>query len=287
MFTEGTLDSKLGLGLYWSGWTDGRIVRLEPRTIVNEPAQTSSQPQVWTVDKIAEVLWKSAVDAFVKSFLIIALGSVAIGIVSGICRDMIPTAPPGFAGKLEAESSAGVNWQAWSAPFHHHRFLFVFGLVFLPTAWTRLARRNGQQEGASRLEKLNKKLSEDWFHLIVGNAFGAMVSAMVVVWVSQFSMTKMLFGWMLDAVWAGIQDIAKHLFGSPNESNVEAWFNWYNQNQLKFTFWFLYLAAICDDLGIPNLKTLGLRLWRRIRRRIRNKASVTAYGKSPTTNGHQ
>ncbi|HWW01402.1 MAG TPA: hypothetical protein VNZ64_17025 [Candidatus Acidoferrum sp.] len=29
------------------------------------------------------------------------------------------------------------------------------------------------------------------------------------------------------------------------------------QNQFKFTFWFFYTAAICDDLGLPNFKTLG------------------------------
>jgi hypothetical protein len=244
---------------------------------VNKPAQSSDAQEFLTVDKIPGVVWASAVDAFVKSILIIVLGSIAIGIVSGICRDMIPSAPPGFFGKPEAEASSGANWKAWSDSFHHHQFLIVFGLVFVPTVWARLAGRNGEEagpEGASRLQKLNRKLSEEWFSLIVGNALGAMVSAMMVVWVSQFSMTRMLFGWLLDAIWAGIQDIARHVFGAGNEAHAEAWFNWYNQNQLKFTFWFLYLAAICDDLGIPNLKTLGLRLYRRILRRIKAKSRL-------------
>jgi hypothetical protein len=48
-------------------------------------------------------------------------------------------------------------------------------------------------------------------------------------------------------------------------SKVKVWWSWYDQNQLKFNFWLIYLAAVCDDFGIPNLKSLvrwGWRKWR-------------------------
>jgi hypothetical protein len=97
-----------------------------------------------------------------------------------------------------------------------------------------------------------------------------MISAMVVNWAQQFTPTRLLFGSLLGSVWAGVQGMIQGVFGARGGDVLGAWVNWYGDNQLKFTFWALYLAAICDDLGIPNLKTLGRWLGRRVRKRFRN-----------------
>jgi hypothetical protein len=236
---------------------------------VETPAKNPGQPESLSLDTVFGILWESAVDALVKSILILALGSIAIDLTAGIWREMAPSLPPGFGVKPEAEETSSIGRSAWGDILDQHRFGIIFGLVFIPTFCGRMARRNGkgvESKDASRLEKIGKRLSEEWFGLVVGNAFGAWITTIIVVWAQQFSVTKMLLHWLLEPVLAEIQTIIHHLLGAGRANAFQAWLNWYGENQLKFTFWFFYLAAICDDLGIPNFKTLGRWLGRRIRR---------------------
>jgi hypothetical protein len=234
-------------------------------------AKTSQPPANLTRGKIRDILWDSAVEAFVQAWLILLMGGIALDIVGGLFHDMIPSAPPGLTGQpgLEAETSSAWHWQS---PFKEHRFAIVFALLFILQAARGLCGRSdlqGQSKTASRLQKIGRRLSEDWFSLIVVNAFGALVGATVLAWTQEFSFTKMLWGWFLESVLPGLHHLAEQILGASRADAIGRWFSWYGDNQLKLDFWLIYLASVCDDLGIPNLKTLARFIWRRLRNRNR------------------
>ncbi len=159
-----------------------------------------------------------------------------------------------------------------------HLFGIVFAFIFVLTLWFRLWGRAPDEPksgGTSRLQRFGHQVSENWFEIIVINAIGAMISAVVLFWVQQFTPMKMLLAWVLDSVIAGIQSAISALFGAGIGRKFGAWFSWYGENQLKFTFWFFYVAAICDDLGLPNFKTLGRWLGRRVRHARKRRRSQT------------
>jgi hypothetical protein len=93
------------------------------------------------------------------------------------------------------------------------------------------------------------------------------------VWIQQFTFANLVLHWLLESVLASLQSLA-HQFLGGGADTVTAWCSWYVDNQLKFTFWFFYLSAICDDLGIPNFKTLGRGLARVTLKRIRRQVAL-------------
>ena len=212
---------------------------------------------------IGRVLWECALGAAVNAFLVLLLGSIAFGIVNGIWRDMTPSLPPGFSQSKSPDAGSSGAHHAWHLSAQT-RFLVVFAILFSVSVWARLG-RHGSDYAASA-QKLGRRISHGWFGLIVGNAFGAMVAAIVVCWVQKFSLSQLLFQWVWSMVWVPIQTMFAHVFGDSGHA-VEAWFNWYGANQFRFSFWFLYVTAICDDLGLPNFKTGTRLLWRRWRKR--------------------
>ncbi|HSU57135.1 MAG TPA: hypothetical protein VLT36_24045 [Candidatus Dormibacteraeota bacterium] len=239
------------------------------------PAAEQPTPVLGRRDSLGEVLWESAVEAFVNAILVVTLGSVAVGLVGGIFQKMAPSAPPGFAGA--SDSPAGAYSQSAARMFQHHRVAIVFSMLFAVTAWSRL--KKTPPEGASTTVTWSKKvahrLSNEWFGLIVGNAFSAMIGAMVLVWVQQFSVWNLLYQSLLHPLVARAQELLGSAVGGSRSQALQNWFSWYNANQLRFSFWFLYLAAICDDLGIPNLKTVTRRWWKRFLARKTNPVIET------------
>jgi hypothetical protein len=91
-----------------------------------------------------------------------------------------------------------------------------------------------------------------------------MIAAMAAYWIQQFSFSQILLHWLWAAIGTPIHGILAQVLGKSTDG-LDSWFGWYNANQLKLSFWFFYLTAICDDLGLPNLKTLARWLWRRVR----------------------
>jgi hypothetical protein len=126
----------------------------------------------------------------------------------------------------------------------------------------------------TRFQKISAQLSKDWFRLIVGNAIGALISAVVVYFVETFAGTKLLVNLLLGAILPAVTAISTSIFGSVIVNFIGGMFAWYGDNQLRFNFWILYIAAVSDDLGIPNLKTLARFLW--IRWPKRNSSSHSA-----------
>jgi hypothetical protein len=238
------------------------------------PDQKLEVPMKLTSGKVVEILIESALESAVNAFLVMLMGSIALEIVSGVAKEMTPSSPPGMYWSKAAGSA-----NAWSAPLREHSFLICSALFFIPTAYFRLrtAFRPVTEPGpATRLQKIGRRLSEGWFGLVVGNAFGAMISAMVVGWVQQFSITQMVFHWLADGALPYLRAFTSWALGEPLADNIGNWLAWFSQNQLKFTFWFLYLASVCDDLGIPNLKSLARWAWRRSQKNRKAMAPAPA-----------
>jgi hypothetical protein len=235
-----------------------------------------------TAGVFIDFVWESAWEACIRAFLVLLLGGIAVGIVGDIFKDMIPSAPPGFGSKPQPEAETSDNphpaqttHSNWSS-IRQHQFVIVAGIFFVAGMWKRLRPPQISPGGApTRGEKVFARLSENWFGLIVGNAFGAMITAMVVVLVQQFSFSQMIWHWLLENVLSIFQPLAHFVLGNTGSDYVQRCFDWYDDNQYKFTFWFLYIAAIGDDLGLPNFKTLARYVWRRFQRRSKTQRPGT------------
>jgi hypothetical protein len=212
---------------------------------------------------VADALWRSAVDALVKTFLVVVMGNVALGILGGIFNAMTPSWPP-FLNRTSgdhADSNSSLMHSWWSAA-HEHQFAIVYVILFALGVRTRLAAvfPGATGEAATtetRFQKIGVHFSENWFRLIVGNAFGALISAIVIYFVETFTGTSFLIKLLLAAILPVVKAIATFILGSRIVTFIGGMFDWYGDNQLRFNFWILYVAAICDDLGLPNLKTLA------------------------------
>jgi hypothetical protein len=128
---------------------------------------------------VGNALWSSAVDAFVKTILMLVMGNVALAILGGIFRAMTPSTPPFLAynsgAHADSNSSSMRTW--WSAA-HEHQFAIVYVILFAICARTRLIAVFPGATGQTAMteahfQKISVQFSENWFRLIVGNAFGA------------------------------------------------------------------------------------------------------------------
>jgi hypothetical protein len=229
-------------------------------------------PSPRSSETVGSALWSSAIDAFVKTILMLVMGNIALGILGGIFSAMIPSAPPFFATNSGAHSNSNSSpMSTWWSVAHEHQFAIVYMILFALCARTRLIGvfpgATGQTATETRFQKITVRFSEDWFRLIIGNAFGALISAIVIYFVETFTGTRFLVNLLLAAMLPAVKTIATFIVGSRIVNFVGGIFNWYGDNQLRFNFWILYVAAVCDDLGIPNLKTLARFLWSRWRKR--------------------
>lgn len=233
--------------------------------------QPEPRPQL-SGDAIATILWESFWNALIRAFLVQVLGGVAISLLGDVFRQMEPSLPPVFNRKPAAEAAPPPTSHAVRTFLAHDHFWLIFGIIFLAITATRLARysRNqGHRTIAARLLQINRRISGRWFSLFVLNALTAWISTLIVIALQRFSWTQIL--------WVSISAILQPVFQAvasliPGSGSFGRWYSWYAQNQAKFLFWLLYSAAICDDLGLPNYKTLirwgGRRLKSYIRFRL-------------------
>ncbi len=269
-------------------------------------------------DDLFAVIWETAWHAGVRAFLVLLFGGIAISIVGGIFENMIPSRPPMFdrpAAKQSAsagapardtpelevdpsaqaenadtpplpkhDSPAKLHFQQFHnldwTPLTKNHFLMVAAIFFCVGMWNRLRYGLAVESGAapSRRQRIINNVSENWFRMVVGNAFGAMISAMVLVWVQKFSWAQMLWHWVFQDVLSTFQPVAETILGRGHLGSFEQWWNWYGDNQFRFTFWLFYVGAICDDMGLPNFKTLGRwlgRRWRKSRQAAAHSVSVS------------
>lgn len=229
-------------------------------------------PQPGTADTVEPggvfaVLRTSAVKALPEAILVLVMGNIAVGMVGGIWHQMAPSLPPGMDGKTFSSAGHSLSSILSWKPIREHQFLIVYTIFFLHNLRLRLfgkPRLEPEDPADSEAWSERRRLVRGWFGVIVVNAFGAMLSALALYWAQQFSLSQFLWHAVLAPVGNFLQSLMASIFGASSASRLQDWISWYGANQFKFNFWLLYLAAICDDLGIPNLKTLGRWGWRRL-----------------------
>jgi hypothetical protein len=208
-----------------------------------------------------------AISAAVNAFVIVLLGQIALGIVSGVVGRMIPSALPGFEGGAGYVSKPGVWWNA----LFSLRFKIIYAAVFLVCLRQKLASAspvpstNGREP---RWQRIGQQFAENWFGSLIGNAFLAMGLAMALAHIPDFSFWKWAWRWFVS-----VTPTPAWLDDGPL-TWLNPWLGWYDQNKVKFNFWLIYFAAVCDDFGIPNFKTLARWLWRRWKKRTALPATV-------------
>ncbi len=233
----------------------------------------SNRPAELMTTKVGEILWVSAKEALFMAFLVSILGSIAIGILSGICGRMTPSLPPGLEGHPALTDVPAHWWHASQNTIHRHGFAVLFLALFAVKSALRLAhysRDPRQRKAAARALWATHRVSRHWFGLLIKNAFAAFAGVLVLQFVQNFSLTH----WLWEAVrnvFYPVLEAAVRLVGGGLAGLVERWFSWYGANQTKFAFWLLYSAALCNDLGLPNYKTVarwaGKRFCKAIQRR--------------------
>ena len=215
------------------------------------------------------ILWGTAWQALAATIGLFVLGGLAYGICSSIWNEMTPSLPP-LSQTVKAGLSS-LNTQAarpeWASFVREHRFGIVFGFVYAGLAGLQLAscsRSKNERRIAAVLTRITRRISDRWFEVVVGNAFGALFGAIGIHFLHEWSFVRLVahltLGWLHPVIYSA----ASLVFDTDSIQTIEGLIRWYDDNQFKFTFWMLYGSAVLDDLGVPNLKTLGKRGWRRI-----------------------
>jgi hypothetical protein len=212
-----------------------------------------------TCGTVTHVLWKSAWEALVLTFVVSILATVGFGLASGIWREMMPSLPPGFAGKPTANGPHSETLGGLWSFFHQHGFALLFAALFIAKSAARFisySRNEQHRDAAAWVRRVSQEIHSKWFGLLVWNAIIALVSAFVLQLTQMFSLIQLIVGFLMSLCAPFIHGFLRLLPGGGLFVWIEHLFGWYCENQIKFTFWILYGAAICDDLGLPNLKTL-------------------------------
>ncbi len=243
------------------------------------PCQGSDKPAELTFAKALDIFRDSAWEALVLAFLVSLFGGIALGFVGGLWRDMAPSLPPPLAHHRHAAAGSGSALDFTF--FSQHRFALLFALLFIGKSTARLAghsRNEGRRQTVARLQWILGRVSHQWFSLVVVNAFAAFVAVLVLQISLEFSWTQLLWQMLREVCRPVIHSVASVLPGGGGLGLLSSLADWYGENQFKFLFWLFYSAAICDDLGLPNYKTLGRLLWRRLRKRAMNSGGAKAEG---------
>jgi len=215
--------------------------------------------------RILAILRASAVKAFVTALLVCILGEVALGIIGDILSQMTPALPP-----LSAVEPAAHTHDAWAAGWSSlkaHCLGILTAVFFVGLAGTRLAGFSANprvRDAAAGLKRISRRVSDHWFGSIVGNAFYALVLVFAMSLAQELSPSRWLVAMVFDFLHPMAHALAGVFVGADATDALGHLLAWWNDNQIKFAFWTLYLAAIGDDLGLPNYKTLGRVLLRRL-----------------------
>lgn len=235
--------------------------------------ETKAAPPVGTRPAspgLLDMALESVLPAAAQTFLFVTLGSVATSLVGGLLQDKIPTPPPG----LFWPSLPHLSWGA----LQQHKLWIIWAVFFALGVWKRRMECSpspGKTQAA--LLRAGDRLSQNWFGIFVGNAFAASISSVLIFWLSQFSFNNWLTHFLLNR----LQEMGLFQAGGLAEASgwdsLRALWDWFVANQLNFTFWSLFLTAVLDDLGLPNLKSWSRLLWRRLR-----PVTAPAGGNRPT-----
>lgn len=254
--------------------------------IITKPSsEAPAGPQALTVEKAIEILWECLWGALFLTILVQICGGITLGLAGGVWHKMTPTLPPELTRHIVLEDNPTAGWD-WRF-FQHHRFALIYAMLFAGKAVGQLvgySRNQRHRRVAAWLLRLSRRLSRDWFSLIVGNAFTALVAVFVWQFVQQFSVSGFIGEFIFNLIHPVLDALGSLLLGDGASHTVENLTACYSANQFKFMFWLFYSAAICDDLGLPNYKTLLRWSWRRVRKRLQ-PAAYAEPTQSPSPEG--
>ena len=240
-------------------------------TLTNACGERPERRPTLTLRRFTATLWDSAWEALVWAFFIRLFGSIALGILGGIFGEMTPSLPPGWAGKPLPEAVPSPIWDAFRTGFSQHQFATLVVVIWVARAASRLARFSQNKKyrrAAAWLVRASHRIGDEWFGLLVSNAFAAFFGVMILQWSQAFSVA----GWLWGAVGDLLSPLTHAIMGVHSSGGLfhalASLFSWYGDNQFKFAFWLLFSAGICDDLGLPNYKSLARWLWCKLRRRF-------------------
>jgi hypothetical protein len=219
-----------------------------------------------------EILWNCACETLILTFLVRIFGEIAFGIVSGLWHDMAPSLPPLLSPKAGGQNGPGFHFDF----FHHHGLALLYSALYIGKVVGQLSHWSPypwHRDKAEWLQSFFRRLSENWFRVLVANVFVAFGTTIAVQIAQQFSLTQLLWQLTVGVFEQLFNPVAGAFSGTAIFRGVESTVSWYGENQFKFMFWGFYTAAICDDLGLPNLKTLARFLWRRFVLRKDSKLS--------------
>jgi hypothetical protein len=228
-----------------------------------KPEQAKVPPKL-SAGRASEILWNSIFEAFLLSIMIMILGGLGLSMSAGIWQQMIPASPP-LTPVLEAASPAPSSQSIrLFGFFEDHKFAIIYGFTYAGLVLFQLARYSSSAKErliVRGLRRITRKISDNWFELTFFNAIGAMIGAVVLTAAQQFSLVQIvvhvLLGWLQPVIY----QIADLFFNAYQIATVQGLIHWYDANQMKFAFWALYISAVLDDLGLPNLKTIVRRCW--------------------------
>ncbi len=206
-----------------------------------------------------------------QAWVVLLLGGIALSLAGGIFAEMIPSRPPRFTPAAEATDAPALV-KAWSAGWvtlKHYRLVALASVFFVLSASARFygRRPSADIESASRTRRAFGQLKKDWFGLLVGNAFGALIATYIARWIT-FSFERSLFQGLLAAILSTIWQFISPVFGPSLAGALQDWWQWGMANNTRFMFWMFFIGSVLDDLGLPNFKTLARWSWRRLRHRI-------------------
>lgn len=219
-------------------------------------AQYAASPQVLSRTHTAAIIRASAKEALGSAVVVWILGGVALSLAGGFAGDMVPSPPPGFGGaELPGGVPARLAHACWRAA-RGNIFALSFAVFFAHSLWVGF--HGGEARLGRRMGRALRMVRKHWFSMIVLNAIGAWLTVLVMGLMLDFSLSRLLWQWVCNSLLGAVRDV-----GAANFPRLGAWLDWFGNNHSKLAFWGLYLAGICDDLGVPNLKTLSRWAWRR------------------------
>lgn len=213
-----------------------------------------------TAEKWKGILWDSAVEAFVGTILLLFLGELALSIVGGIWKGMVPVFPPIVhnSNSIELNDSSAEN--SFFLFARENRFVLVFSFLYLFVASIKIGLHSdldSRRRMAEWVQQIYKRFQSKWFGCLVGNAFGALFIAMALTHIPDFSFNRWIFYWILEWLHPVIYRVLSVFMDASKIATIHDLLSWYDANYMRFTFWFFYSSAILDDLGIPNFKSLA------------------------------
>lgn len=245
--------------------------------------QTKSPPKLTTI-RFSEILWGSVFKAFGLTLAILILGGLGLQMTQEIWKDMIPAAPFPNPASEEASPAAPSEPDRLGQFFSDHNFAITYGLVYVGLVLFQFARYSTsprERRLIRRLRRMIRKVSEHWFEITFGNAIGAMIGAVMLSVAQQFSPVQIcvhvVLGWLHPVIYG----IAELFFNPRQIATIQGLTHWYDANQLKFAFWTLYVSAVLDDLGLPNLKTIARHCWNWIMARQRQAPQLSEKPAAP------